>query len=243
MDAVTVIFLAMLLCFFLKGKVSKSKIPRTQESFLPVYGYLTGANDRLYRLLQVVKDLFEKKGIPFVITGTVLLSAVEKQRLTRGQSQATILIQEEYVDELLSLTDVLVQAGLGLTDLRDGGYRLSSAVSVPAVTDTAIMIFPVQLAGDRWITTSKYAYNEWYGSKELFPVKMYKLGLLDIPGPADPVDYLNRNYWSIGIRAQDFPKKKWYQISPRFYGTNRMPVFSDLDYVNGIRLDPSPDSR
>lgn len=239
MDAVSIIFIVVILCFLYKKKVARSNRP--QESFLPVYGYLTGANDRLYRLLQVVKDLFEKKGIPFVISGAALLSAVEKQRLARGQSQATILIQQDYVDALLSLTDDFVRLGLGLTDLRDGGYRLSSAVNLPVVTDTAIVIFPVQLVGDRWITNSKYhGYNEWYGAKDLFPAKTYQLGLLDIPGPADPIDYLQRNYWSLGIRATDFPKKSWYQISPSFYGTNMIPIISDIDYVNGIRNDPRP---
>lgn len=220
-------------------------VVKKKEKFLPVYGYLVGANDRLYKLLSDMQAVFDKNGVRYSITGDVLLSAVEKERLTRGQTVAVVLVPQEDIDEMLSSSDDFKTLGLGFTDLRDGGYRLSSAVSLPAVTDTAILIFPVTLAGDKWITSSKYqGHNEWYGADELFPGKTYKLGLLDINGPNKAIPYLQRNYWSIGLHANDGFKKGWYQLPPTFYGTNKIPVVTTLpspvDYVNGIRLDPRP---
>jgi hypothetical protein len=193
------------------------------EKFLPVYAHLAGANDRLYKLLSSLKSVLVKNDVPFSLTGYVLLSAVEKRRLTRGQSQATVLIPRDFVDKLLSSTSDFVQLGLGLTDLRDGGYRITSAISIPSVTDTSILILPMHLAGDRWITNARFrgGYHEWYGSDELFPTKTYQLGWLDLPGPANPIPYLQRNYWSIGLNATDLPKRKWYHFLPSFYGANR----------------------
>jgi len=216
-----------------------------REKFLPVYGYLTGANDRLYKLLSDMQAVFEKNGVKYAITGDILLSAVEKEKLTRGQTTGVVLIAQEDVDELLASNGDFAKLGLGLTDLKDGGYRLSSGVSLPTFTDTAILLFPIVQAGERWITSSKYqGYNEWYGADELFPGKKYKLGLLDINGPSDPVPYLQRNYWSLGLHAID-GNKRWFQLPQKIYKTKKIPVpiimpISNIDYVNGIRIDPRP---
>lgn len=217
--------------------------PTRKELFLPVYNYLTGANDRLYRLLSTLKDLFEKHGVSYSITGVILLSSVEREKLRRGQSVATVLIRQSDVAKLLDMNGELLNLGLGLSDLPDGGYRLSGAVTLPLLSDTAIQIYPVTRAGDRWITDSRLlGYDEWYGENELFPTKMYKLGNLDLPGPRDPFPYLKRNFWSIGIGTSErvgVPRKRWWNISPRVYA-RRFPVVSRIDSVNGIMLDPRP---
>ena len=236
MDTLRLVLLILAVFFLLKSQ-------RVKEAFLPLYGYLTGSGNRLYDLLGTVHTLFSKHCIPYAITGEVLLSAVEKQRLTRGQNQATILIPHDSIGELLGTSDELKQMGLGLSDIRDGGFVLSSAMTLPGLMDTSVAILPVQPAGDRWITDSKYhGYDEWYGAKELFPAKLYKLGSLDVSGPADPINYLHRNFWSLGIKATNV--SKWYQVSPNLYNkTQLLPVFpaiSDVDYVNGIMLDPRP---
>lgn len=220
----------------------KSKI----ERFIPAYGHLTGANDRLYLLLDTMRNIFMKYEIPYAITGDVLLSAVEKERLTVGQMKALILIPQDYVDKLLAASDELKAIGLGISDIYSQGYRISSSVSLPIVNDTSIEIYPVTLAGDKWITNAKsLGYGEWYGKDELFPGKTYKLGNIDIEGPVDALPYLQRNFWSYNIHAVDHRMKRLFQLSPKFYGTNQIPIITQLpltrvDYTNGIRLDPRP---
>jgi hypothetical protein len=211
---------------------------RRKELFFPVYSYLTGANERLYNLLSTVKSLFEKHNIKYTITGLTLLSAVEKGKLNRGQSVANFLMPQSELVKLLNTTNELNSLGLGLSDLPDGGIRLSSAMGLPFMSDVAILIYPVILAGNRWITLSKLlGYDEWYGVEELFPTKLYALGNLDLLGPQNPLSYLKRNFWSIGLGASELvgiPRKKWWNIPPRFYNSPR------IDEVNGIMLDPRP---
>ena len=218
-----------------------------KEAFLPVYSYLVGASNRLYKLLDAVKTTFEKHDIPYAITGNVLLSAVESQKLSRGQTQATVLVPQESVRKLLDASTDFLQLGLGMSDLRDGGFRLSSSVALPVLSDTSIMIFPVINTGDKWITVSKYSgYDEWYASNDLFPGKSYRLGNMEINGPSNALPYLHRNFWSLGLHSGNVRKKKWYQVGPRFYKPNRIPVFrrrpiiTDVDVINGIDLDPRP---
>ncbi|CAM6054139.1 unnamed protein product [Sphagnum tenellum] len=210
--------------------------------FLPVYGYITGSHNRLYRLLSTVKSIFERNGIPYSITGEALLSAVEQNKLKRSQSVATILVPQKDIGNLLNLNSAFVALGLGLSDLPDGGFKLSSAISLPFITDTAIQIYPVIPAGDRWMTTSNLiGYDEWYGANELFPTKMYKLGNVDLPGPQNPLPYLKRNFWNLGLGNSTLigmPKKRLYNISPRYYKTT-LPV-TQIDEINGIDLDPRP---
>ena len=176
------------------------------------------------------------------MTGLVLLSAVEKGKLTRGQSAATILIPQPEIGKLFSLHSELVSVGLGLSDLPDGGIRISSAMALPFISDVAIQVYPITLAGERWITNSNLlGYDEWYEKGELFPTKLYPLGNIDLPGPQNPVPYLKRNFWSLGLGASDkvgVPKKKWYNLSPKIYKRN-LPIVR-IDEVNGIRLDPRP---
>lgn len=185
------IFLAIILffCFVRKGK--------DIEKFIPIYGYLTGTNDRLYYLLSQVKSLLEKNSIIYSITGKILHSAVTQQRLVRGDTIAVLLIPSEKVNELIEMADEFLGLGLNLTDMKDGTFRLGGAMTLPFVSDTAIFFVPVTLAGDKWITEGKYTgLNEWYEKNELFPGKMYALGTVDLIGPSNPVPYLQRNFWT-----------------------------------------------
>lgn len=175
------------------------------EKFLPMYSYLIGTSDRLYRLLATVKDLFDKNDIPYSITGKILLSAVTNERLDRGDSTGMILVPESAIGKVLSLTDELLLVGLGFSDMPDGTFRIGGALTLPFFQDIAIHILPVSLAGDKWIIKSRtVGMSEWYTSGDLFPTKMYRLDNLYLPGPQNAVPYLQRNYWSHGI---GLPKK------------------------------------
>jgi hypothetical protein len=221
------------------------------ERYLPLYGYLVGTKGRLYSLLSDMKTVFSKHGIPYVVSGDVLLSMAEKGSLMRGQEHATVLIPQQYVEHLLTSTyDEFKLLGLGLSDLPDGGFLLSSSISLPSLTDTRISIYPIVPAGNKWITISKVlGFDEWYYAEHLFPARNYKLGSIEIAGPNNPMEYLHRNYWQLGIHADNFSKKRWYQLPDKLFKPHQIPTYkkfyiapqlSDLDYVNGIMLDPRP---
>jgi hypothetical protein len=229
----TVLFV-LLAMFFISNPSS------IKETFLPVYTYLVGSHDRLYRLLSTVKAAFERSGIPYSISGKVLLSAVTKGKLTRGDSTGTILVPRNHISRVLELSNAFLQQGLGFNDLPDGTFQLGSSMSLPFISDTSVQIVPITWAGDRWISDSRLqGLDEWYHASDLFPTKMYNLGELTLPGPQNPVPYLRRNFWSVPQTqvVTVLPTKtivdrgQWGDYS--YYG-------SDINEVNGIYLDPRP---
>jgi len=233
---------------------SNSKVTGTvktaKEAFFPLYSILTGGPNRLYRVLENTHKVLTKNGIPYCITGRTLLSAVEKENFVRGEKEATILIPQEKTHDFLNSMGDFVNLGLGISDIKGGGYRIGGSINLNQLANTQILVYPTVLVGDKWIVNGvTEGYNEYYGSEELFPGKPYKLGLLNVNGPTDPVQYLQRNFWSFGIHADTFCKKRWFQLPAGLFKPNRIPVvtslplvdvISDVDYRNGITIDQRP---
>lgn len=165
------------------------------DKFLPLYSYLTMTQDRLYRLLSVIKETFARYDIPWAITGTTLLGAVTIQNFMHKDTTIHVVVPAEYLPQIISLTDQLYkQLGLGVQDLPDGGIRIGGAFALPFMDSSSVHIHGIQKVGDRWQSFSKTLLDERYGENELFPTKMYVMGALDVPGPRDPIDYIRRNF-------------------------------------------------
>jgi len=207
-----------------------------KNRFVPI---LNGpVRQRMYNLLSIAHNVLTKNGVPYAMTANLLLSAVEKGKLRRGVTQATFLVPAVNVRKMLDASDEFKMHGLAFDDLPQGAYRLSS--KLPNVIDVSIIILPVILAGNKWITSAKQ-YDEWYGADELFPAKLYRIGNIDLYGPKNAVNYLHRNYWSVGLHAGNGTNgnnKRWYQLPSKLYTTNQIPVVTRVDYINGIDLDP-----
>lgn len=236
---VALFILFVVVYFILKNHVLK-------EQFLPVFTYLIGTANKLYKLLEIIQTLFEKNGIPFSISGRILLQAVMNQKLSRGDSVGLILVPKESIKKVLDLHEDFLQLGLGFNDLPDGSIRLGAAMKLPFISDISIQILPVELAGDKWIVSATTAgYDEWYGATELFPTKLYRLGELDLPGPADAVPYLQRNYWSRGLAINkenmQLPLVSVMYTVPKVSTSNgRMHDYNYTNNVliNGLMKDP-----
>ncbi|RKO94713.1 hypothetical protein BDK51DRAFT_53001 [Blyttiomyces helicus] len=162
------------------------------ETFLPGDA---NSKETLYRLLSTVKTILESRYITYSITGNILADSISQEKLLNTSSTATILIPYVQIGKFLETITDFLQYGLGVNDLPDGGYKIGAAISAPWASQIAVMVQPVYDVGGQWITKSKIpGVQEVFGTNELFPTKMYKLGELDLPGPLDPVQYLRRNY-------------------------------------------------
>jgi hypothetical protein len=173
-----------------------------------------------------------KNDIPYSITGGTLFSAAVKKRLSRLDSVAHIVIPEAYSRKLVDLAPEFKDLSLMLDDLPGGGYKLSSFQSLPFLSKTHVIISPVINAGDRWIAKDRASLDEWYKLDELFPVRPYKVGILSLPGPANPLPYLERNYFSLGLGLPRTVKK--------YVNVPRRPILNrDQRYIlNDIRGYP-----
>lgn len=166
------------------------------EYFRPMFNYLTGANSRLYYMIETISSILLSAGIPWSISGEALVSAVTRGRLSRGDVNAVIVYPAAFTRKLLDLSAEFPRFGLSLNDLPDGTFQLTSSIPSTITSDTIIHMIPLELVGDRWMSTSKViGYDEWYMKGELFPTRPYYLGSLKVPGPNNPLPYIHRNMW------------------------------------------------
>src|SRR4051812_19606569 len=95
------------------------------DKFMPVFSYITITHDRLFRILTIVKDTFDKYGIPYAITGTTLLGAATMHNFIRKDKTIQLVVPSEYLQRIMDLQEELYRTmGIGVQDLPDGCLRI-----------------------------------------------------------------------------------------------------------------------
>ncbi|XVN40466.1 MAG: LicD family protein [Rickettsia endosymbiont of Argas persicus] len=142
----------------------------------------------LYQLMKDVHEIFVKDNITYWIEGGTLLGAVRHQGLIPFDDDLDIGIMHE--DEI-KLHKILPQ-------FEKFGYSVSYKIAYNICAKVCIDIFVFHKDLDKFIHTNlnvrnKYP-NDFFYEDELYPLKKYKFGSLEIYGPHNPQENLNRVY-------------------------------------------------
>ncbi|MGL4226192.1 MAG: LicD family protein [Rickettsia sp.] len=142
----------------------------------------------LYQLMKDTHELLGKNNINYWIDGGTLLGAVRHQGIIPFDDDLDIGIVHE--DEV-RLQQILPQ-------FEQLGYTVSFERSYNICKKVCLDIFIFHKEQNKFIHTnltirSKYP-NDFFYDYELYPLKKYKLGNIEVYGPADPKANLDRLY-------------------------------------------------
>lgn len=161
---------------------SNDVIPHTDENILQV----------LRKMLSKINKFLNKNQIRYVICGGTLLGAIRHHDIVPWDDDVDISILEEDVGKLLSLTNELTSIGFELVPVYFGYKIYPIGFKYPFID-----IFILRNYGSYYGLFGE-AYdnwpNEYFMKDELFPIKLYKFGDNYLPGPANPINYFDRDY-------------------------------------------------
>lgn len=144
-------------------------------------------------LLEILTDYMDSNKIRYWIIGGTLLGSVRHGDIIPWDDDADIGIFEEEFNKLLELNSTFNALGYEIVpDWKIYKFRKigNSYPFVDVFTYTNIdNVYHMnkQDLRDKWP-------NEYYSYNELFPLKKYKFGKLNLTGPNYPIAYLNRMY-------------------------------------------------
>lgn len=142
----------------------------------------------LYQLMKDTHEILEKNNIAYWIDSGTLLGAVRHQGIIPFDDDLDIGII--HADEI-RLQQILPQfEQLGYTTSFERAYNICKKVCLD--------IFVFHKEKGKFIYTnlnarSKYP-NDFFYEQELYPLKKYKLGSIEVYGPAEYKEHLNRQY-------------------------------------------------
>ncbi|ADE30236.1 LPS biosynthesis protein [Rickettsia prowazekii str. Rp22] len=142
----------------------------------------------LYQLMKDTHELLTKNNIKYWIESGTLLGAVRHQGIIPFDDDLDIGIMHE--DEI-HLQQILPQ-------FEQLGYTVSYERAYNICKKTCLDIFIVHKEKNKFIYTNimlrdKYPEHFFY-DHELYPLKKYKFGSIEVYGPSDPISNLNRQY-------------------------------------------------
>jgi len=142
----------------------------------------------LYQLMKDTHELLGKNNINYWIEGGTLLGAVRHQGIIPFDDDLDIGIIHE--DEI-HLQQILPQ-------FEQLGYTVSFERSYNICKKVCLDIFIFHKKQNKFIhtnltTRNKYP-NDFFYDYELYPLKKYKFGSIEVYGPFDPIGNLNRQY-------------------------------------------------
>ena len=177
---------------------------------------------KLYSMLGAMDKILTDHQIPYWMESGTLLGAVRHQGVIPWDDDVDIAIPEAFDDRLLGLAGELEQAGLVL-------HRYSCGWKIGFIGDPneADRFEHWWYKIVRWFRGSSYPYVDiiskreddagwfWYASpawaarwprqfvnhrSELYPLRRYTFGSIELWGPRDPMPYLRRSFgdWNVG---------------------------------------------
>ena len=194
-----------------------------------------------YTNLLILKSLINKtnkiliqKEITYWISGTTLLSA-EKQGLLPWTDTADFCIMENETNKLVKIKKLLKNNNLGMVEWF-GGYKIYDLTGIKIINKNYrypfVDIFICIEMNNKIVYKSKIARdlwtNEYINSSSLFPLKLYKFEDIEVYGPNDTNDYLNRV----------FPNWKTRTIGDLYYIKNRSINKKRLQIIYNTSVKP-----
>ena len=174
-----------------------SKVHLYQEAVVPVplrHEYVSA----LYQLMQDVHDVLELCQIPYWIEAGTLLGAVRHQGLIPWDDDLDVQTREMYKKEIEEKAIPLFKAlGYGVHALpQEGGIKVHytpdkfSLLPQEAVPGCDIFYAQEKKQGELFI----WGCSKAFPLKDIYPLKMYSFGPLQVWGPAQHKTYFERLY-------------------------------------------------
>lgn len=175
----------------------------------------------LYQLMKDTHEILGKNNINYWIEGGTLLGAVRHKGIIPFDDDLDIGIMHE--DEI-RLQQILPQ-------FEQLGYSVSFERSYNICKKVCLDIFIFHKEQDKLIytnlpTRAKFP-NEFFYDYELYPLKKYKFGDLEIYGPNNPNGNLNRQY----------PEWNKYAVIQHTHSTH-LPFLSNIEQKTKFILTP-----
>ena len=170
-----------------------------------------------YQQLGTLITLLEEAKIPYWITCGTLLGAVRHEGLIPHDDDADINIEAADAERLLKLKAPLAKRGLGIYQDRTS-IKVYSLKGIPVrpkkgtfkIIDgvwfvrrkqecfPTIDIYPVMRQEGKVIHANHRAFKafkgEVYQEQDIYPLKIYQFGPLQVKGPQNPYFFLEHNY-------------------------------------------------
>lgn len=194
--------------------------------------------DDIFYYLDYLTKILEKQNITYWIIGGTTLGAVRHNDIVPWDDDVDIGMFEKDLDKLLSING----------ELKKYGFEIAFSWKIYKFRKIGqeypfIDIFCYIKEGNTYIMNRADLRNIWkneyYLEDELFPLKKYKFGHLNVYGPNYPLDYLDRLYpnWRyIGKHTYDHKEKQWTDITIHLDYNNPEHKLKPLLYVNKYNI-------
>lgn len=186
----------------------------TAKSYPVEYRYRPELTKKLYKIMQVVHDVLSKNNVPYFAIGGTLLGAIRDGEIIPWDDDLDIGILEKDLVKLNELAAEFNKRGVEFSRM-DGEttpgsglhtfYKIAHKQSTKLVYGCKypwldIFVF-AELPDDRIVLHPngpgaglKLTTRFWLTQNELFPLKLHKLGKIDIYIPNQPQAFLDRAY-------------------------------------------------
>lgn len=202
-------------------KIKKNKCENFNSNFNSNFD---STHIEINNLLKILSSYLENNNINYWIIGGTLLGSVRHGQLIPWDDDADIGIELNQIDKLLESNKLLNPLGYEIVHEWEIYKFRKINTNYPFIDiflyidDDGIYQMDKQILRNKWP-------NEYYKYDELFPLKKYKFGDLELSGPNYSLGYLNRMYpnWEyVGIQTYNHKT-----MEPTF-----MKVSWNIDYPN-----------
>ncbi|MGL4226191.1 MAG: LicD family protein [Rickettsia sp.] len=142
----------------------------------------------LYQLMKDTHEILSKNNINYWIEGGTLLGAVRHKGIIPFDDDLDIGIRHE---DAIRLQQILPQ-------FEQLGYRVKHNKIYVICGSRCLDIFVFHQENDKFIHFNQSMYNKYpndfFYDYELYPLKKYKFGSIEVYGPSEYKGYLNRQY-------------------------------------------------
>jgi lipopolysaccharide cholinephosphotransferase len=162
----------------------------------------------IYSYLKILSNCLRIRNVTFWIISGTILGSVRHGEMIPWDDDADIGVFEEDIGKIIGFNKIINKFGYEIVP-----HWLIYKFRKIGQEYPFIDIFCYYKSDDRYIMNYEELRLKWpeeyFNEDELFPLKPYKFGSLNLPGPNYPLPYLDRMYpkWQyLGIQGYDHKK-------------------------------------
>ena len=157
-------------------------------------------------ILSTFNDICKEHDIEYIIYSGTLLGAVRGSDIIKWDDDADLAMTMENIDKVIELQKANLLHSIYLYQANVSWKLFLKDIRTNAFVD----VFQIErdMVGSMYFTNPKARKlfpKEMINHSEMYPISEYTLGHLRLPGPRDPVPYLNRTYGNWQNPRQYFP--------------------------------------
>jgi phosphorylcholine metabolism protein LicD len=224
-----IIFIFFLLILLISFYFQNKNIFNNKQNFLMV----EKERDDIFDYLEYFTNFLNKNNITYWIIGGTTLGSIRHNNIVPWDDDADIGISEDDLQKLLELNQELDKDGFEIIYYWKIFKFRKIGSEYPFID-----IFCYKKENDKYIMHRQDLRdvwpNEYYEENELFPLKKYKFGRLELLGPNYPLDYLDRlypNWRHIGKHIYDHKDNKTTNITVELDYNNKEQNLKPLLYI------------